>query len=412
VSVPLVRPFAAIRPAPGKAAVVAAPPYDVLTTEEARARAAGNPASFLHVSKPEIDLPVGADAMSDDAYATAARNMQRMLAEGVLVRDAAPGFYVYRLTREGHVQTGVAAAASMAAYENGRVRRHELTRPDKEHDRARQIDAVNAHTGPVFATHRADDRVAAGIAAVTAGPPAMQAEVDGTSHEVWTVDDPAAVTEMAAAFEAMPAIYIADGHHRSAAAARVAEWRRAAGAGAGDGHEWFLVVSFPADEVAILDYNRVVRDLNGLDPAVFLDAITDAFHVAPATEPVRPDAPGVFGLFVDGGWHRLQVRTPPPADVPPVARLDITVLTERLLAPVLAIGDPRTDPRIDFVGGGRGLGELERRVRSGDWAVAFSLYPTSLADLMAVADAGQVMPPKSTWFEPKLADGLLSLPID
>ena len=406
---PFVKPFAALRPASGRAAEVVAPPYDVPTVEEARTLAAGNPASFLHVSRPEINLLPGVDPHCDMAYDMAGRAMRRLLDEGVLVRDAAPGYSAYRLDAGDHVQTGIALAADVAAYESGRIRRHEFTREVKEIDRARHIQAVGAHTGPVFTTHRPSPALAAVIAPAMSGDPVTDVTApDGVRHRVWAVTDADAIAAVTAAFEAMPTVYVADGHHRSAAAVRVARQRRAAGAT----DERFLVVSFPADEVRILDYNRVVRDLNGRSADDFVEALGDTFDVRPAEAPVRPDRRGVFGLVVDGRWYRLALRQAPPADMRPVDRLDISVLGRTVLEPLLAIDDPRSDPRIDFVGGARGLDELTERVVSGTWAAAFSLYPTALEDLMAVADAGEVMPPKSTWFEPKLADGLISLPLE
>jgi uncharacterized protein (DUF1015 family) len=310
----------------------------------------------------------------------------------------------------GHVQTGVAAAGSVAAYVSNRIRRHEQTRPEKEMDRTRQIEAVGAHTGPVLVAHTPDIEVAGLLEqAAQATPTADALTDDGTRHRIWPLVDSASIEAIGRRFEAMPAIWIADGHHRSAAAARVADARAAAGRDAADR---FLLVSFPTDQMRILDYNRVVRDLNGRSEGEFLAAVAGAFVVEPAQHPVRPERPGVFGMFLGGRWYRLRLPEPPPGAASPVDRLDVSLLNDCLLAPILGIGDPRTDPRIDFVGGGRGLAALEDRVRSGDWAVAVSLHQTRLADLIAVADAGQVMPPKSTWFEPKLADGLLSLPLD
>ncbi|MCP5368449.1 MAG: DUF1015 domain-containing protein, partial [Hyphomicrobiales bacterium] len=392
MSAPILKPFAALRPAPGRAADVVAPPYDVLSSEEARARAHGRPWSFLHVSMAEIDLEPGIDHYAPQVYAKAAENLNRMVAEGVLVRDPAPRFYVYRVARNGHVQTGIVGAASVAEYARNRIRRHEFTKPVKEDDRVRQIDATNAQTGPVFVTHRADPEVAAVIAAATAGEPAADVTADdGVRHAVWVVEDAALIDRLAAAFQGMDALYIADGHHRSAAAARVAAARREeAGArggdrgGDGDGeasHDRFLVVSFPDDEVRILDYNRVVRDLNGLTRGSFLARVSEVFAITESAGPARPQEPHAFGMYLAGKWYCLAPRASLPAD--PVGRLDISLLSDRLLTPILGVGDPRTDPRIDFVGGTRGLAALENRVDSGQWAVAFALYPTSLEDLMA-----------------------------
>jgi len=409
----LLRPFPALTPTEASAQAVAAPPYDVMNTEEARAMAAGNPRSFLHVSKPEIDFEPGIDAHAPEVYARGAENLATLVAEGALVRDATPCYYVYRIEMAGemgnHVQTGIAGAASLAAYHAGRVKKHELTKPDKEEDRANQIEGVNAQTGPVMVVHRQNADVAAVIAAVTAKDADFTATtVDGAVHTLWKVADIEVVSRLADLFEAMDALYIADGHHRSAAAARVGMRR------GGDGnasHDRFLVVSFPDTEVQILDYNRVVKDLNGLSPEEFLSRLEADFTVTPADAPVRPARAGEFGVYLDGGWHLLALKET-PQDADPTQRLDISQLTEKVLAPVLGIGDSRLDSRIDFIGGARGLEGLMARVDGGGWAVAFSLYPTSLTDLMAVADAGGIMPPKSTWFEPKLADGMVSLVLD
>ncbi|TAN56146.1 MAG: DUF1015 domain-containing protein, partial [Magnetospirillum sp.] len=291
-----------------------------------------------------------------------------------------------------------------------RIRKHEFTRPDKEDDRVRQIDTCNAQTGPVLLAHRNHPDIAAAIAIVIKRRPAYTVIApDGIIHTLWVMDDEAMIQAVTAAFDAMDAIYIADGHHRSAAASRVAASRRS-GAPDDAPHESFLVVTFPIHEMMILDYNRVVRDLNGLDPAPFLDALVDEFEVEAVPGLARPAAPRSFGMYLEGHWYRLTLRNPPPAD--PVEGLDVSLLSDRLLGPILGIEDLRKDKRIDFVGGRRGLGELERRVDSGEMAVAFAMFPPSMQDLVLVAEAGKVMPPKSTWFEPKLADGLVSYPLD
>lgn len=409
----MIRPFAALRPTPEFAAQVAAPPYDVLSTEEARAAAQGKPWSFLHISKPEIDLPEGTDPYSPPVYARAAENLRHMLNRGVLKRDAAPCYYVYRMVMNGHEQTGLAAACSIADYDAQRVRRHELTRPDKEDDRVRQIEAVNAHTGPVLLAYPAAPQVDAMLAEASAGSPEFDVmAASGVRHMLWVMREEDRIARLTAAFDALPALYIADGHHRTAAASRVAAARRAAAPQrqAEASYESFLSVAFPHHQLRILPYNRVVRDLNGLEREELLRRVGARFSIAPSAGRVTPERRGVFGLYLPGQWYRLEID---PARIPtgPTARLDISLLAEHLLGPVLAIGDPRTDPRIDFIGGIRGPEELERRV-AGGMAAAFSMYPTSLQDLMAVADAGRIMPPKSTWFEPKLADGLVSLVLD
>jgi uncharacterized protein (DUF1015 family) len=407
----LIRPFAALRPAAGRAQDVIAPPYDVLDSNEARQRASGKPWSFLHISKAEIDLPVGTDVYAPTVYAKAKENFDRMLCEGVLLRDAEPCYYLYRLVMGKHTQTGLVAVASVSAYERGDIRRHEFTRPDKEDDRVRQIDALNAQTGPVFLTYRHTAEVDALVARLTAvAPDVDQTADDGVRHSLWVVRERGVVDQLSRAFNATHRLYIADGHHRSAAAARVATARRADNPrhSPDDGSEYFLAVIFPDDQMQILDYNRVVKDLNGLAREDFLSRIDAAFEVAPAASAVKPAAAGEFGMYLARQWYRLRVRAQRIPTDDPVRRLDVSLLQENLLAPILGIGDPRRDKRIDFVGGIRGLKELERRVDSGEMAVAFSMFATSLADLMAVADAGEVMPPKSTWFEPKLADGLVS----
>jgi uncharacterized protein (DUF1015 family) len=404
-----------LRPAPGRAADVIAPPYDVVTTDEARARAAGRPWSFLHVSKPEIDLPPGIDPHSPPVYAKAAENLARMRHAGVLVRDAAPAYYVYRIAAAGYVQTGLVATASIAAYEANRVRKHEHTRPDKEDDRVRHMQALNAQTGPVLVAYPRAPEIDALLADAARGTPDTDATLDdGARHSLWPIRDAARIARVTALFDAVPALYIADGHHRSAAASRVAATRRAAHTrNAGDAsHEWFLTVAFPHHELRILDYNRVVRDLAGMSLDSFLDRLREKFAIAASGAPVRPARHGEFGLYAGRRWHRLTLPTELADVADPARHLDVSLLTDHVLAPLLRIGDLRTDERIDFVGGGRGLAELERRVDSGAMAAAFSLYPTRMEDLMAVADAGEVMPPKSTWFDPKLADGLVSHVLD
>lgn len=411
MSVPLLRPFPGLRPTPRDATQVAAPPYDVLNSDEARALAKGKPWSFLHISKPEIDLPAGTDVYAPAVYAKAAENLRRMIDAGVLRRDAKPCFYVYRLEMGDHVQTGIVGGGSVAAYDANRIRKHEFTRPDKEDDRVRQIDACNAQTGPVLLAHRDTPALRQAIAATTAGAPAYRVEaVDGNTHTLWVMEDEARIRTVVQEFDAMPAIYIADGHHRSAAASRVAAMRRGAGASADAPFESFLVVTFPIAEMKIFDYNRVVRDLNGLSVEQFLAALDAEFVVEKVAGQARPAEPRQMGLYLPGQWYRLSLKKPPASD--PVARLDVSLLTDRLLAPVLGIHDLRKDKRIDFVGGKRGLGELEKRVNSGEMAAAFALFATRMEDLVAVADAGAVMPPKSTWFEPKLADGMVSYPLD
>ena len=407
----LIKPFAGLRPAPGRAAEVAAPPYDVMNADEARAMVEGRPWSFLHCSRPEVDLPPDTDPYAPEVYAKARENLDRMLAAGVLVRDPVPGYYCYRLTMGSHVQTGLVAAASVAAYDAGRIKRHEFTRPVKEDDRVRQIEALDAQTGPVFLAYRATPTIDAVLARVSAATPEVDCvAADGVRHEIWVIADQGVIDALTAAFQALDALYVADGHHRCAAASRVAAARRAADPNhtGEESYNYFLSVIFPHDQLQILAYNRLVRDLHGNTPESLLERLAVPFAIEGASGPVQPGRPGQFGIYLAGHWYRLDLD---PARIPqddPVARLDVSLLQANVIGTLLGIDDPRRDERIDFVGGIRGLGPLSARVDSGEMAVAFALLPTRMEDLMAVADSGEVMPPKSTWFEPKLADGLVS----
>jgi uncharacterized protein (DUF1015 family) len=405
--VTLIKPFRALRPAPGRAAEVLAPPYDVLSSAEARERAKDKPWSFLHVSKAEIDLAPSADPYDAAVYAKAADNLRAVTNAGVLMRDAKPCYYVYRLTWRGRTQTGLAAIASLDAYAANRIRKHELTTPAKEDDRVRQIEAVNAQTGPVMMAYPEAPQLDAALARAASREAAVDVTgADGVRHQLWVIDADAAIAELTRIVDALPALYIADGHHRSAAALRVAQAR------GGDGsHRYFLSVLFPKAEMTILDYNRVLRDLNGHGPEQLLAALRGAYTVEPSDGEARPAEAGEVGMVLGGRWYRLKLRSAPQS-ADPIERLPITLLTRNVIEPIFGITDPRTDKRIDFVGGGRGLGELERLVASGAAAAAFALYPTQMDDLMAVADAGAIMPPKSTWFEPKLADGMVSHVLD
>lgn len=407
----LIRPFRGLRPASGRANAVVAPPYDVLNSEEARERVFGRAHSFLHISKPEIDLPVGTNPYAPEVYDKGRDNFMRMVEEGVLMRDASPCYYVYRLVMGEHQQTGLVAVASIADYDSNRIRKHEFTHPDKEDDRVRQIDALDAQTGPVFLTYRHSQLIDDITTSITAGAPAMDIVADdAVQHTIWLVEDVATLEKITAEFDAMECIYIADGHHRSAAASRVAAQRKSANAShtGEEDYNYFLSVIFPDNQMQILDYNRVATDLNGKNTDEFLAAVKSSFTVSESSEAVKPQTAAEYGMYLQGQWYRLNIKPDLiPAD-DPVACLDISLLADHLIDPILGISDPRRDKRIDFIGGIRGLSELENRVDSGEMAVAFSLYPTSLAQLMDVADAGEVMPPKSTWFEPKLADGLVS----
>jgi uncharacterized protein (DUF1015 family) len=395
-------------------------PYDVVNTDEARALAAGNPLSFLHVSRAEIDLPPETSPYADSVYAKAVENFRALKARAPLVIEDAPSLYVYRLGMAQHVQTGVAGCFSVAEYEADIIKKHERTRPDKEDDRTRHIIDLRAQTGPVFLVHCASPEVDAAVTRATGDVPAGSAvrcaetpplfdftAVDGVQHTIWRVDarvDATAQRELVAAFEAIPALYIADGHHRAASAARARQHFRGAGGAAGD-WDTFLAVAFPDDQVQILSYNRVVRDLGAYTPDSLLAALRQ--RVVVKKGPADAARKGDVAMFLAGGWHTIELGTP-PTGAGGAERLDVSRLHDLVLAPLLGIGDVRTDTRIDFVGGARGTAPLEKLVSSGQAAVAFSLYPVSVADLMAISDAGGIMPPKSTWFEPKLRDGLLS----
>jgi len=396
-------PFRALRPVPAAAERVAAVPYDVVNTAEARELALGNPLSFLHVSRPEIDLPPGTDPHTASVYERAARNFAELQANAPLVVEETPSLYVYRLRMGGHQQIGVAGCFSLHEYDHHVVKKHEHTRPDKEDDRTKHLIRLRAQTGPVFLTYRSEVAIDDLVARVTDEWPLFGfTAADGVQHAIWRVSDDVART-LVLAFASVPALYIADGHHRAASAAR-ARRHFAPGHEAG---EWdtFLAVAFPDAQVQILPYNRLVRDLAGHTPTSLLSALRERLTVTAG--PSTPTKHGDVSMYLDGQWHTVALGGA-PASLTPDERLDVSRLHTLILAPLLEIGDVRTDARIDFVGGGRGTAELERRVNSGEWAVAFSLFPVGVRELMAISDAGGVMPPKSTWFEPKLRDGLLS----
>jgi uncharacterized protein (DUF1015 family) len=400
-------PFRALRPVPAAAAAIAAVPYDVVNTEEAKALAEGNQLSFLRVSRAEIELPAGTDPYSDLVYARAAENYAR-LSESAMEIESEPSLYFYRLRMGGHEQVGLAGCFSLDEYDRDIIKKHERTRRDKEDDRTRHMIALGAQTGPVFLTYRAsaDLNDLAGQATATA-PLFDFTAPDGVQHTIWRVTAPQR-DALVAVFSRIPSLYIADGHHRAASAARArAEMmERGGGRSPGDGADvhTLLAVAFPHDQVQVLAYNRIVKDLGRLSPAQFQAAVSERFVVTEG--PAMPEQRGTIAMFFQGIWHSLVPRTTPSTG-DAIASLDVSVLQDQLLAPVLNIADVRTDKRIDFVGGARGTGELERLVTSGKCAVAFSLFPVSVADLMAVSDANAIMPPKSTWFEPKLRDGLL-----
>jgi uncharacterized protein (DUF1015 family) len=396
-------PFRALRPAPSAASRVASVPYDVVSTAEARALAADNPLSFLRVTRSEIDLPEGADPYDPAVYTLAAKNLRALEAGAPLVEDATPTLYFYRQQMGDHIQTGLAGCFSVDEYERDLIKKHEKTRPDKEDDRTRHIIGVRAQTGVVFLTYRAVDAVDVIAARVcTADPLYDFAAPDGIRHTVWSVP-PADVTELVARFADIPALYIADGHHRAASAMRARAALRERGESTADA-DTFICVAFPDRQLTILPYHRTVKDLNGHSAASFLDAIRSRLPVrSGGAVPSRPDE---VSMFVGGQWHVVSLP-PSPAGTSHADSLAVAVLQREILTPVLGIGDIRTDKRIDFVGGARGTVALEAAVNDGRAAVAFSMYPVSVDDLLTVSDAGDIMPPKSTWFEPKLRDGLL-----
>jgi uncharacterized protein (DUF1015 family) len=401
--VAVLSPFRALRPAPAAASRVAAVPYDVVNTEEAQALAAGNPLSFLHVSRAEIDLAPGTDSHSDAVYARAVANFQQLKRTAPLLQEESPSVYVYRLRAGSHEQTGIAACYSMAEYDDGRIKKHERTRRDKEDDRTRHLLDLRAQTGPVFLVYKAAQAIDAVVAGIASTAPLYDfAAADGVQHTLWR----AAAREMTSlvdAFASIPALYIADGHHRAASASRA--WRQLRGhSGAAGEWDTFLAVAFPDSQMRILSYNRTVRDLASLTSASLLRAVGERFRISKG--PAIPERRGHVSMFLDGQWHTIELGEAGAA-LAPADRLDVSRLQDGVLAPLLGIGDVRTDPRIDFIGGIRGTTALEDAVRAGRAAVAFSMFPTAIDDLMTIADAGGIMPPKSTWFEPKLRDGLL-----
>ena len=395
------KPFAALRPKPELAAQVCELPYDVMSSEEAREMAAGNPLSFLHVSKPEIDLPPGTDVHSAEVYAKGAENFAKMIAEGSLVQDAQPCFYLYRQIMGSHSQVGLVAAASCQEYLDGIIKKHEFTRPDKEDDRVRHIETLNSQTGPVFLTYKAVAAIDELAAKKTAETPNIDITAkDGVRHTAWVISDAESIQFIEAEFAKIPFLYIADGHHRSAAAGRVFTSRKGAGHSAG-----FLTVIFPHNQMQILPYNRVLKTLNGNSVEQLMEKLDQVFIITPqgAAKPTRKHE---LGFYVGGQWYTLHFRPHFAATTDPIEKLDVTLLQKYVLAPVFGIDDPRTSKQVNFVGGIRGTAELEKLVNSGEYACAFSMFPTSIEDLMSIADADGIMPPKSTWFEPKLRDAM------
>jgi len=399
---PSVYPFRALRPAADVASRVAAVPYDVVTTDEARALAAGNPLSFLHVSRPEIGLPPNTNPYADIVYESAQRNFEQLIASAPLVYEDEPSVYLYRLKMGAHVQTGVAACYSVGEYDRDLIRKHEKTRKDKEDDRTRHIVDLRAQTGPVFLTYPAVPAIDTASDEASSGTPLFDfTAADGVQHTIWRVSE-ALTQRLVGLFADMPLLYIADGHHRAASASRARQ--RLATPGVPTEADTFLAVAFPHDQMHVLAYNRTVKDLQGMRPGEFLEALQQRHPISPG--PATPERKGDVSMFLAGHWYTVRLNAP-DAGASPSATLDVSLLHDQILAPLLAIGDVRVDKRIDFLGGARGTSALERAVGSGAAAVAFSMYPVDVADLMTISDAGEIMPPKSTWFEPKLRDGLL-----
>jgi len=399
---PTVFPFRALRPTPEVAALVAAVPYDVVTTDEARALAEGNPLSFLHVSRPELGLASETNPYADEVYEAAQRNFTQLVSGAPLVYEDAPSLYVYRLQMGAHAQTGVAACFSVDEYDRDIIRKHEKTRKDKEDDRTRHIVELRAQTGPVFLTYPAQAEITAEAEAVATGSALFDfTAADGVRHTIWRVPS-ASAEALTALFARVPLLYIADGHHRAASASRARQ--RLATPGVASEADRFLAVAFPHDQMQVLPYNRTVKDLQGQRPGEFLERLQRTHSVAPG--PATPTRKGDVSMFLAGHWHTVTLNAP-STGASPSESLDVSLLNDQILAPLLGIGDVRVDKRIDFLGGARGTSALERAVGTGAAAVAFSMYPVDVADLMTISDAGEIMPPKSTWFEPKLRDGLL-----
>ncbi len=409
-----IRAFKGLRPLPEYAPKVASRPYDVLSSEEARKEASGNPYSFLNVIKAEITLPEEIDPYSEKVYQQARANLQKLIDQGILKRDDVSQFYLYRQRMGEWEQTGLVAASSIDDYFEERIKKHEYTRPKKEEDRINNMYALGVHPGPVFLTYRDVDEINRILSEWTKKEPVYDfTSDDGVKHQFWVIDDPKVIEEISKLFETkVPVTYIADGHHRAAASAKVGErLRQEKGEYSGEeDFNYFLSVLFPASDLNIIDYNRVVKDLAGLSTPEFLNKLSDAFEVEEAHEAVKPSSPHEFGLYLGGKWYQLKARPGSFDETHPVDRLDVSILQKNVLDKILNIKDPRTDERVDFVGGIRGLNELEQLVDNGEWAAAFSLYPVKIHDLLAISDEGMVMPPKSTWFEPKLRSGLIIHP--
>ena len=403
------RPFKAVRPLPEQAHLVASRPYDVLSSSEARREAEGNPLSFLRVIKPEIELPISIDPYSDEVYEKGAEVYNTFKKDDVLVQDSSQNFYIYRLTMEGRTQTGLVGCCHFEEYFEGKIKKHELTRVAKEEDRVKHVDTLNANAEPVFFSYRANQEIDSMLKNLVLEKPAYDfVAADQIRHELWIIDNASLVSKLEKLFSDIPYLYVADGHHRTAAAARIGERRRKQNPDHTGDEEYnlFLAVLFSDQELEIFDYNRVIKDLNGLSPTEFIEKISGNFSLLQKSEKaIRPLRKGDFSVYLDKNWYLFSPLSR-EFDNDPVKNLDVSYLSDHIFEPILGISDQRTDDRIDFVGGIRGLEELARRVDSGDMAVAFALFPVSMDELLNVADEGKIMPPKSTWFEPKLRSGL------
>jgi uncharacterized protein (DUF1015 family) len=413
----VVRPFRGLRPRPEIAEKVASPPYDVINSDEARELAKNNPYSFLHINKPEIDLPPGTNLYDKSVYEQGAKNLKRFIDDDIFLREEKPALYLYRQIMKDHEQLGLVACVSVAEYKQDKIKKHELTRVDKENDRLNHILNLNAQTGPVFLTYRAVTEIDFLLQESVSRSPDYDFKTDdGIQHTLWILSDESMISKLEKAFAAVDTLYVADGHHRSAAATRASEILNEKNPDASGEREYdyFLAVIFPDNQMHIMDYNRVVKDLNGLSSEKFLEELSKKFLVREfaRSEGYCPKTKHDFGMYLNHMWYRLSAIPGTWDNLHPTNRLDVSILYENLLKPVLGIGDPRTDKRIDFVGGIRGIEGLEARVDTGEMAVAFSFFPTSIEDLLATADAGEIMPPKSTWFEPKLRSGLVIHTLD
>lgn len=402
------RGFKAYRPTAENQACIPALPYDVMSSDEAREMVKDNHLSFLHIDKAEIDLPLGTDLYDKAVYEKAKENLLALENNGDLIQDSEPCLYIYKQVMNGRGQVGIVGCASIDDYMNNIIKKHEHTLAKKEQDRINHVNTCDANTGPIFLTYRKNDDISSVVSQwMNDNEPVYDFVADGVNQTVWVVNDSATVEKLSALFDAVPAMYIADGHHRCASAVKVGQMRREENPDYTGDEEfnYFLAVAFPDNELEIMDYNRVVSDLNGDDPHEFIQKVRKNFHIAQADGQFRPDEKHTFGMYLDGSWYKLKARSAIIDESNPVKRLDVSILQDYLLAPVLNIINPKNDSRIDFIGGIRGLDELEKRANS-DMCLAFSMYPTTIDDLMSIADADLIMPPKSTWFEPKLLSGL------